>query len=60
MTIISAIFFLCLGLLIGYQLPVLLNWWRDYRYRKTFKFSVLRPTHHARRTPTADSDEAAR
>ncbi len=58
MTIIIAVFSLCLGLLIGYQLPVFLAWWRDYRYRKTFKLSLLRPFHPGQQPASADTDKA--
>lgn len=49
MWIVSVAFAFCLGILTGYQLPSWLAAWRAYRYRKTFKLSVLKQY-----TPTAE------
>jgi hypothetical protein len=51
MTILIAFFSFLLGLLAGYQLPILLAWWREYHYRKTFELSALRPYHPPRQMP---------
>jgi len=41
MWIVSIAFSFCLGILVGYQLPVWLEAWRAYRRRKTFRLTVL-------------------
>lgn len=42
MWIVSVVFFFCLGLLAGYQLPLWLSAWRAWRRRRAFRLTVLR------------------
>ncbi|MFZ5503476.1 MAG: hypothetical protein ACOY3V_08135 [Pseudomonadota bacterium] len=59
MIALVAAFSFCLGLLMGYQLPVFLAWWRAYRRRRAYKLSVLRPYVPGQETPPADPDDSA-
>lgn len=57
---IAPIFFLA-GLALGYRLPGVLAWWRNYRYRHSFKPVELRPYYppaEATKTKHADARQA--
>lgn len=58
MWIVSAVFFFCLGLLAGYQLPVWLAAWRAWRRRRGFRLTVLRQYKPAAEQQAAPQEQS--
>ncbi|MHB9118812.1 MAG: hypothetical protein ACYC2R_11140 [Burkholderiales bacterium] len=57
MTWFIALLSLVAGIALGYRLPAVLAWWRNYRYRHSFKPSALRPYYPAEAAKTKHSDD---
>ncbi len=56
-----ALIFFVAGIALGYRLPAVLAWWRNYRYRHSFKPIALRPYYpaEAAKAKHADDGQAA-